>query len=217
MYISFICSLVYNPWHWLTSPEAAEAMAAEVATWPDRFGCDGIDLDIEEGAGSRPEAGGNLVRFVRRLRQLQPNIIIGQPAYGYPAVPAESDVINASWNVDSTSNNVADSVGLMVYEGTESLRYVDNYARGADQWVGFPIQVNVPRSAILVGCKGVTASQAVVSLAEESIRQDLLGVMVWYASVRDGFQYEVSWDTSTSPETQAAFVNAMQYLRAHMN
>jgi hypothetical protein len=29
-------------------------------------------------------------------------------------VAAEIDVINDSWNVDSSSNNVADSVGLMV-------------------------------------------------------------------------------------------------------
>ena len=59
-----------------------------------------------------------MVHFVKKLRQLKPDMIVGQPAYGYPAVPAESDVVNASWNVDSTSNNVADSVGLMVYEGT---------------------------------------------------------------------------------------------------
>ena len=26
-----------NPWQWLTSKEAAEAMAVEVATWPDRY------------------------------------------------------------------------------------------------------------------------------------------------------------------------------------
>ena len=32
---------------------------------------------------------------------------------------AEIDVINESWNADSSSNNVADSVGLMVYEGTQ--------------------------------------------------------------------------------------------------
>jgi hypothetical protein len=46
-------SLDFNPWKWLTSKEAAEAMATEVATWPDKYGCDGIDLDIEEGAGTR--------------------------------------------------------------------------------------------------------------------------------------------------------------------
>ena len=26
----------YNPWSWLTSKQAAEAMAVEVATWPDK-------------------------------------------------------------------------------------------------------------------------------------------------------------------------------------
>ena len=54
---------------------------------------------------------------------------------------AEIDVINESWNADSSSNNVADSVGLMVYEGTQALQYVKNYAHGADQWEGFPIKV----------------------------------------------------------------------------
>jgi hypothetical protein len=33
-------------------------------------------------------------------------------------VTAEIDVINVSWSVDASSNDVADSVGLMVYEGT---------------------------------------------------------------------------------------------------
>ena len=61
-------------------------MAAEVATWPNRFGCDGIDLDIEEGAGSKPESGTHMVHFVRKLRQLRPDVIVGQPTYGYPAV-----------------------------------------------------------------------------------------------------------------------------------
>ena len=29
-----------------------EAMAAEVAQWPAKYGCDGVDLDIETGAGA---------------------------------------------------------------------------------------------------------------------------------------------------------------------
>ena len=32
---------------------------------------------------------------------------------------AEIDVINESWNVGGTNNGLADSVGLMVYEGTQ--------------------------------------------------------------------------------------------------
>jgi hypothetical protein len=30
----------------------------------------------------------------------------------------------------------ADSVGLMVYEGSQSLSYVKNFVNGADQWEG---------------------------------------------------------------------------------
>ena len=50
-------SLDYNPWRWLTSQSAAEAMAEEVAAWFDKYNVDGIDLDIEEGAGSKPDSG----------------------------------------------------------------------------------------------------------------------------------------------------------------
>ena len=105
----------------------------------------------------------------------------------------------------------------MVYEGTEALRYVDNYAKGAEQWEGFPIRVNVPQSAILLGCKGITTSQAIATLGQESINQNLLGVMVWYASVRNGFHYEISWDASTSANSQQAYVNVMNSFNQHMS
>ena len=36
-----------------------------MAEWRQQYGVDGIDLDIEEGAGSRAEAGPNLVHFIR--------------------------------------------------------------------------------------------------------------------------------------------------------
>ena len=101
-------------------------------------------------------------------------------------VKAEIDVINASWNVGGSSNNLADSVGLMVYEGTQSLQYVDNYAHGSSQWEGFPIEVDVPKSSILLGCKGSAASGDIMTLARESVSQNLLGVMVWYCSVQVG-------------------------------
>ena len=34
-------------------------------------------------------------------------------------VQAEIDVINASWNPGGTSNGLADTIGLMVYEGDQ--------------------------------------------------------------------------------------------------
>jgi hypothetical protein len=76
----------YNPWPWLTSRSAAEDMAAQVAQWPSKYGCDGIDLDIETGAGDTAEAGPNLVAFVARLKALRPDIHVSQPVFGYPQV-----------------------------------------------------------------------------------------------------------------------------------
>ena len=75
-------SIKPNPWHWLTSREAAEKMAEKVAEWPEKYGCDGIDLDLEEGAGSNKIAGPNMVHFVRKLKQLKPSMIVSQPTYG---------------------------------------------------------------------------------------------------------------------------------------
>ena len=79
-------SVKVNPWPWLTSKESAEEMAERVAEWPEKYGCDGIDLDIEDGAGDAKGAGKNMIHFVRKLKELQPKMIIGQPTYGYPAV-----------------------------------------------------------------------------------------------------------------------------------
>ena len=201
-----------NPWDWLTTQNKAEKMADIVATWPDMYGCDGIDLDIEAGAGDRKNAGPNMVHFIHKLRQLKPHIIIGQPTYGYPQVDAENYVINESFNVDATSNNLADSVGLMVYEGTQALDYVKNYAEATSQGEGFPITSNSPYHSILVGCKGTASPSDIDTLADEALNQDLLGIMVWYASVQNGFQYEKSWDASTSEESQEAYISAMDKL-----
>ena len=97
----------------------------------------------KEGAGSKGEAGPNLVHFIRKLKSLEPSLVVSQPSYGYPQVKAEIDVINASWNVGGSSNGLAESVGIMVYEGTQSLQYVKNFAQGSSQWEGFPITVSI--------------------------------------------------------------------------
>jgi len=207
-------SIKPNPWSWLTSKEAAEKMAEKVAEWPDKYGCDGIDLDLEEGAGARPEAGPNMVHFIRRLKQLKPNIIISQPTYGYPQVQAETDVINASWDTKSKSNGLADSVGLMVYEGTQALQYVKNFANGSGQWQGFPIKVNVPTNAILLGAKGSSSSSEITQLAKAAVDGDLLGIMVWYASVKNGFDYAPFWDASTKEDSINGYKAAYKLFKA---
>ncbi len=60
-------SINVNPWPWLTSRSAAEEMAEQVAQWPTLYpGCDGVDLDIEGGAGDAPGVGENIAYFVRK-------------------------------------------------------------------------------------------------------------------------------------------------------
>ena len=46
---------------------------------------------------------------------MNPSMIINQPAFGYPQIDAENAVINESWDSNGKSNNLADSIGLMVY------------------------------------------------------------------------------------------------------
>jgi len=206
-------SIKPNPWHWLTSKEAAEEMAEKVAEWPDKYGCDGIDLDLEEGAGAKKEAGPNMIHFIRKLRELKPDMIISQPVYGYPQVQAETDVINASWDPEGNSANLANSLGLMVYEGTQALNYVKNYANGAGQWQGFPITASAPKNVILLGAKGQSSYKDIITLAEEAVEQDLLGIMVWYASVQNGFDYAVNWDASTDENSIKGYMDAMTIFR----
>merc|ERR1712047_125068 len=112
-------------------------------------------------------------------------MIISQPTYGYPQAQAEIDVINASWDSEGTSSDLADSVGLMVYEGTQALNYVKNYANGSGQWQGFPVTASAPTNTILLGAKGASSSSAITSLAKAAVDQDLLGIMVWDASAHE--------------------------------
>lgn len=209
-------SLNPNPWEWLTSQQKAEEMAVQIAGWRDEYGIDGIDLDLEEGAGSNSVAGPNMVYFIRKLKSLQPELLVTQPTYGFPQIQAEIDVINASWNPGGASNNLADTVGLMVYEGTQALQYVKNYAEGSSQWEGFPIHVDVPRSNIFAGCKGSSSSGTITTLAREAVNQDLLGVMVWFCSVKNGLVYGHGWDCSDSQDSMDGYVAAMEYFNNHM-
>ena len=82
------------------------------------------------------------------------------------------------------------------------------------RWEGFKIKVNAPSNTILLGAKGSTSPSTINTLVSESIKNDYLGVMVWYASVVDGLQYAGgSWDASTSEPTQQAYINGMNRFR----
>ena len=107
----------------------------------------------------------------------------------------------------------------MVYEGTQSLNYVDNYAHGSSQWEGFPIEVDVPTQSILLGAKGRSSASDIMTLARESVSRDLAGIMVWYCSVVDGLLYQGSgtWDGSQSDDSIQAFKEARKYFDSNMN
>jgi len=191
-------------------------MAVKVARWRDDYGIDGIDLDLEEGAGGKKAAGPNMVHFIRKIKSIHPDLIVSQPTYGYPQVQAEIDVINASWNPGGSDNGLADTIGLMVYEGTQALIYLKNYAGGSSMWTGFPIKVDVPKSKILLGCKGSSSSSSITKLAGEAVKQDLLGVMVWYCSIRNGLKYAETWDCSGREDSMAGYVAAMDIYKNHL-
>ena len=108
---------------------------------------------------------------------------------------------------------MADSIGLMVYEGTQALNYVKNYAKGADQWQGFPVKIRAPHNVILLGAKGSASSASIGKLADAAIREDYLGIMVWYASVKNGFDYAPNWDASTSNDAINGYISAMKKFR----
>eukprot|EP00487_Bulimina_marginata_P001097 TRINITY_DN12290_c0_g1_i1.p1 TRINITY_DN12290_c0_g1~~TRINITY_DN12290_c0_g1_i1.p1 ORF type:complete len:110 (+),score=10.34 TRINITY_DN12290_c0_g1_i1:182-511(+) len=101
---------------------------------------DGIDLDIEEQQEAhnlQPIISG----FCQEIEAVNPKLLITQPVYGYPQVTAENTMVNQGFTKNGGTNNLIDSVGIMVYNGLGSLQYVKDYGNGTSQWDGFPIQV----------------------------------------------------------------------------
>ena len=101
----------------------------------------------------------------------------------------------------------------MVYQGTQALNYVKNYATASSQWSGFPIQTDVPKNCILLGAKGAASAATLNTLAKASLDNDYLGIMVWYASVKNGLQYAQTWDASESQASIDAYIEIGQKFR----
>merc|ERR1712071_70779 len=74
--------------------------------------------------------------FAKKLKELDPTFIVTQPVFGSPQVTEENYMVNTCWADGATSP--VDAIGIMVYQGTGSLQYVDNYVHGSTQWRGFP-------------------------------------------------------------------------------
>ena len=196
-------------WPFMKTPENARAMAATVSKWQDDYGVDGIDIDIEWGAGNNKAESENLVTFIAELGSLNPHFIITQPVYGYPQVTAESHVVNSAFGSPPSvpSNSSIDRVGIMVYDGDASLQYVDNYCKGASKSVP-QVHVNVPPQAILVGIGGGATAKTMASIVSAVAKRDLSGMFVWYGSLLDsatgkpGLEYGRSSDAASWPEAE---------------
>lgn len=199
-------------WPWLQSKDAAEAMAVEVAKWPEQYGMDGVDVDIEDGIGSSPATGPMVMAFVSKLRSVAPDMIITQPVYGYPGVKEENYVVNTAFAKNSTA--AVDAIGIMAYSGTGSLSFVKNYV-DPPSYAGAPIQSPVPKNKILVGACGCATDGDMQALAEAVKDQDLGGIMVWYSSVNDkatgkpGNQYGGGNMDSSNKGTTAGWAKAL--------
>ncbi len=200
-----------NPWPFLESVEASKSMAEEVSTWPEKYGCDGIDIDLETGAGSQSDSGENLIAFIRHLNQLRPDMIITQPVFGYPQVKAETAVVNAAFQHEINKTITVNAVEIMVYSGASSLQYVKNYANGSQQWTGFPIHVDVPAEQIMCGVSGDISSQDLNKLVMATNVGTIGGFFVWYSSAIDTATNKTAinygggtMDASTSPNLKWA-------------
>lgn len=178
-------------WDWLTSTAKAEAMAAEVAKWPEKYGCDGIDLDIETGAGNVKGVGATLAAFVGKLKELAPKMIITQPVFGSPSsVPAANRMIEASYN--KTLKNPAygslSKVGIMIYSGTGSEQWTKYYTDGCSQYCtqwNCNLAACVPKGDMVLGIDGSAAAGSITQIASDVKSQGLGGVMVWETSALD--------------------------------
>jgi len=55
---------------------------------------------------------------------------------------------------------------------------------------------------------GAASAATINKLAAETMKNDYLGIMVWYASVQNGLQYAESWDASMSQQSKDAYIAA---------
>ena len=135
---------------------------------------------------------------------------------GYPQITAENTMVNEGFTKNGGTNDLIDSVGLMVYNGLESLQYVKDYGNATSEWDGFPITVNVPYANILPGVQGSASSSVIGQMASSVKSEGLGGFMVWFASVMDktrgknAFAYGSMDATKTMSSNGAAWAAAIK-------
>ncbi len=79
---------------------------------------------------------------------------------------------------------------------------------------GFPIKVRVPTDTILLGAKGASSPAAIQEMSNAVLSENYRGIMVWYASVKNGLQYSTSWDASEDKGAQEAYISVLNKFKA---
>merc|ERR1719191_2724598 len=102
--------------------------------------------------------------FAKKVKELDPEFIVTQPVFGSPQINEENYMVNQNFAPGVTSS--VDKIGIMVYQGTGSLQYVDDYVHGSQQWEGFPIKVDVPSQYVMLGAGGQSGAGTIESLAK---------------------------------------------------
>ena len=210
-------------WKWLQTKETAVAMAKEVAKWPAKYGCDGIDLDIEAGIGDKPITGENLVHFLATLKELAPEMSVTQPVEGTPGnVKAPNRVLEASYNkskgFDTRALGSVTKVGIMDYHGAGN--YVDTYVNGCSKFCSrwmCPLAVCVPAKDMVLGLTGAASAEMIAAHADDVKARGLGGIMVWYATVLDAATGETGLKYTgddASNEKLSAWAAGLKVVRA---
>merc|ERR1712212_1373989 len=160
--------------------------------------------------------GANMLYFAKKLHELNPNLIITQPVYGYPQVDAENDVVNAAFTSSGQANGLLDSVGLMVYSNLKSLQYVKDYGNATSEGNGWPITVDVPYANILPGIQGPASDKTIEEMAQSVVDQKLGGFMTWCASVFDRTRNQAAFNygDDASKDKSGAWQKALQTMLA---
>ena len=68
----------------------------------------------------------------------------------------------------------------------------------------------MPSDSVLLGARGSSSPAIFEALANATISKNYRGIMVWYASVKNGLQYAPSWDASENKKAQEVFINVMK-------
>jgi len=124
------------------------------------------------------------------------------------AVPAAFKKLAASRGTNADGAVPADTLIIFAIGG-----YAYSLHPNPWEWLTSQSKAEAMAEQIMVGAKGTSSSSIVMKLAQASVQDDLLGIMVWFCSVRNGLVYGHGWDCSESQDSMDGYVAALKYMQ----